>query len=188
MRLVVLGVLLFAFACVGDADASVRLMLPDGTTPRPEQRWVNRAKVPTPDVTVQFHFGGCPGYEFTSCTFDTQPDPTVWIPLEKGFAGGVDYEGFMHEMGFVYDAEMPTRVRWKFEAIMHMPATPWYGTGPGDFAQPAESFADAWRLCAQNPHKAGYDRLAPYHPTHYQYRKVCVLIQRGLGDGDGGDA
>jgi hypothetical protein len=183
--------LTLALGLPSTAGAYTRLALPDGSTLAKEQGWVDRALVPTPNVTVAMFLAPCPEQfdgDVEACTYVDAPITIYFDPAHHP-----DRFGFLHEIGHIFDATLMTDVdRIRFRAIMHDTNPDWWGQYPdvSDYDNPGERFADAYSLCAlrrrlvadsldndlrwHGPNDgSGYD----YFPTEFQHRKVCKLIQ-----------
>jgi hypothetical protein len=165
-----------AAALVAAAPAhAVNLATPDGQAIPFYQRWVDAAKVPTPDATVVIRPTGCPFGEEPACTWPLGP-----IHFDHaGVAWSSDHPAevrgtLLHELGHQYDYLMPERARARFARIMR-DARPWR-TSPNS---PHEQFAEAYAHCGLGGKAArryglgGYD----YSPSVRQRRAACRLIR-----------
>jgi hypothetical protein len=147
------------------------LTLPDGTTrPQPYQAWVDRALVPTPADAVTLDLGGCG--ELEACA----PEGVREISMASEWASP---RVLLHEVGHVFDDEMPASARERFQAIMRKRGA-WASASSRSPAN--EQFAEAYSLCARRAsirerYAGGYD----YSPTPIQHRQVCALIRQASG-------
>jgi hypothetical protein len=132
---VVLAVLLLAPA----AGAHTMLLRDDGTTMGgPWQQWVDRARVPTPDVTVRVSFtnpaaGPDVAYIWPGDTTIYVPKPDLITP-----------ELLLHEIGHIYDV-MYLRDSERaaiMQRVLHRPGA--WREGPPD--SPHEQFAEAYAV------------------------------------------
>lgn len=165
---------LASLALAGSAQAATTIIAPVGSTV-PYQRWVDEAKVPTPDVTLTVveSQGGCEG-EGSACTHEGET--TIWLdPAPFGdevINTAYAREALLHEVGHQASYRMPGWALSRFET-MRGDARPW--RSPPN--SPHEQFAEAWRLCAENARgraEAGYD----YNASGSMQRRVCRLIRR----------
>ena len=147
------------------------LTLPDGTPrPQPFQTWVDRALVPTPAEAITLDLGGCG--ELQACA----PEGERTISLSSDWASP---QVLLHEVGHVFDDEMPAWGRERFQAIMHKRGA-W--ASAASRAPANEQFAEAYSLCARHAsirerYAGGYD----YSPTPAQHRQVCAVIRQVAG-------
>jgi hypothetical protein len=172
-----LVVALAALVLAPSAQAGTTLVGADGQTgPQPYQRWVDEARVSTPDVQITLHLEGCPHQapppgEVLGCA--TQDPPAIWLPNPR------DRQTLMHEIAHFFDArEMTARNRRTFRAIMKEGGRGWltpqadrFDTGPL-----FEQFAEGWRMCARSLRWPSLYSDYDYLPTRHQHRKVCRLI------------
>lgn len=138
-RILALALLvLTALPAAAQADATI--IEPLGGS-YPLQIWVNRAYVPTPDVTLTVHdtLVGKPCLEehARGCTDLT----SIWLPhTNREEAHFI----FMHEMGHNYDVDsLSVSARERVAALLHEPV--WF---PGY----SEQFADSYAFCAVKQH------------------------------------
>lgn len=142
---------LIVVACLGllvlvAKSGATTIVAPAGS---PFQRWVDEAKVPTPEVTLTVvetpgpH--GCPGrtLDYPACT----AEQTVWISQEAQAPRQV----FLHELGHNVDALMPEWMRARFMAIMGLTG-PWRLEGEPAPLGPNELFANVYAECAVKPY------------------------------------
>jgi hypothetical protein len=121
--------LAIAVLALGASEAQAHTTI---VSPNPAyQRWVDEAKVPTPDATLTMipDSGPCEGA--TACTEDGSL--TIW--------GSMDREGFLHELGHNFDYYvMPAWARSRFE-VLTKDSREW-------LSGPDEHFASAYARCA----------------------------------------
>jgi hypothetical protein len=185
-------------ALTGPAYARTQLVLPDGSTPQPEQTWVNKAKVKTPALRIPFAHSGCPLYPagYADACAELQPAPAIYMGAD--ITGGEERFLLLREVGHFVAAKTSPVERIRFRAYMHDSNPDWYGQDPGilELSTPEERFADAFALCALRKHLVpnsldnsgrwmgagnGYSLSRyGYLPTEFQHRKVCKLI-RSMG-------
>lgn len=152
-------------ALCGQAQASTTIS-PDSGTTYPYQRWVDEARVPTPDVTLTVVEAPCPYEQATGCTRDDAS--TIWLNPVLGHR-----HEFLHELGHQFDYHVMTdEARAQFLAIRH-DTRAW--RSPPD--SPHEQFAEAYALCAQ-PQRANWHQAAfRYWQGRSAHRAVCGLIR-----------
>ncbi len=162
--LVVLAVL-----AVAPAAHAVTVVGTDGAPAfDPFQRWADRSAMPTPPgkVTIDLDTTRCDGA--VACT--TSLPPTIWFgPL-------ADRGDFLHELGHQFDYNVMTdAARASFMRIAHL-GGPWRSESPNP---PHERFAEAYRMCAQNPRRPDETQMGYlYEPTVREHRRACALIER----------
>jgi hypothetical protein len=80
------------------ASASTTITVEDGSPDYPYQRWVDKAKVPTPDVPVEVREEPCGDPGLRACT-DLHPggSATMYLPPQRGARAL-----FYHELGHVF--------------------------------------------------------------------------------------
>jgi hypothetical protein len=146
-------------AMCGSAQAST-VISPESGASYPYQRWVDRAKVPTPDVALTVYEGECPENGAVGCT---RPDGTVWILPRKNRLSVRAI--FLHELGHQFDwAELDPWGRQRFSTLWpYLPDdAPW--------EQLAEPFASEYARCTFGP------------PIVSGRRQVCALIRSAYAD------
>lgn len=153
-----LGVVGAAFVlCCGQASASTVISADSGTS-WPYQRWVERMKVPTPDVTVTVveNTDRC-SYPALGCTDGS----TIWLmpTLDARFT-------FRHEVGHIFDQQVTAvdggHLQRRFSEITRQPYD-------------LERFANTYALCSE---RARFPRT--WVGGYLGYRKaraVCPMIR-----------
>lgn len=172
MRRLSVCVLVALAAIAATAQAHTRLVLPDGSTPQPEQRWLDESRIPTPDITITLHRETCPSLP----TVQACATPGHIWEKHESCAGdfAVDCRSDLtHEVGHQVDYVMPDWIRWRFEALLHMPATPWGTLGEGGDT-PREDWADYYSYCVYPDHRVWDYTDWSRHP--FQHRKICRLL------------
>lgn len=148
------------------AGAKTTLVLDGVERPEPYQRYVDQARVPTPEMRVPLVLSAerCRGRE--ACTNGT----TIWLgdPFWQRYA-------VLHELGHVYDRHvLEDRHRHRFHALMR-DWRPW-----DDAVE--EVFADAYWSCSMNGRRPAVRTPLYAAPGRrggvYQHRKVCRLIHQ----------
>ena len=169
-----------------------------GTNGRPAapalRAWARDARVPLPAGTIRVRTrGGCPwhlrdagGNRRMSSAPCSIPPNGLYVPP------GTPRTLFLHELGHIFDYQMPAATRDAFRRQFKLPR-PWrtYGMGFGRLpASPRplahEQFADAYMACALDPRRppnGTTDR--GYRASPRRHRAVCDLIDRA---GDALDA
>jgi hypothetical protein len=114
---------------------------------QPYQRWVDEAKVPTPDVTLTViavagpH--GCPALEVDRSACTSPDQRMIWMGVD-------DRSTFLHEVGHNADYYLLSDAdRAAFMAIYGLAGT-WVASI--DPASPNEMFASVWAECAVKPY------------------------------------
>lgn len=177
-------ILLILLALASPASAA-DLKLADGSTPQPEQGWVDASLVPSADGEINYRREVCPPAGYSACYyggaerslfFSVQPGDSRYRPT------------VLHEVGHDFDGQVLTDAyRGGFIRIMRYRTPSWSACSdptPGSCQSAQERFADAYSLCARRDrisddvHRlkagAGYG----YWPTPAQHRRVCALIRR----------
>lgn len=165
MRLVATVALVF-FGVVASVSGSTSIVVADGDGAYPYQRWVDRAKVPTPPVTLTVVEGGCSAVDRGACT--EAGTYTIWTSS----IAQRPHNSFLHELGHNFDYYSLTPAdRAAFLALVDAPewrvdATP---------QSPHELFAETYRLCA-----TGWRRASWEHPPlgSDAMQRACYLIRR----------
>ncbi len=157
--------LLIVLALPASAQASTTVIPPEGAYPY--QHWVDKAKVPTPDVRLRVieATSGCS--EGSACTregsYTIRLDPR-WITRRT----------FLHEVAHNFDYyNMDGPGRLAFERI-NRDTRPWRSS-PNS---PHERFAEGYSLCARRTrirHRRTLGYLYSVSPR--EHRRVCELIQ-----------
>ena len=162
MRWIAVAALVFCSSAQGATVIS-----PESGTSRPYQRWVNRARVPTPPIAVTVIGEPCPTGLGRSCT---SPDGPIYIaPSELH-----PRHAFYHELGHKFDYTVMTDDgRAAFEALQG-DARPWRSS-PNS---PHEQFAEGYSICAAQkvPHLPGYVAYGYWRGLR-EHRAVCRLIR-----------
>jgi hypothetical protein len=105
----------------------------------PYQRWVDEAKVPTPDVTLTVVESNEPCNGRRACTIPEEG--MIWLGPEYGALE--THRDFLHELGHNFDDDVMTPgARARFRALSRHPSIPWAEPGL------AELFAETYRQCA----------------------------------------
>lgn len=121
----------------GEAQAHT-IVLKAQNDGRSYQRWVNEAKVPTPDITVrvQLQYGALLAYDGQG---------SIWI-----FPKFVGWGGFYEALGMVFDQTLLTDdLRNRFLSIIDKPSMPWIFANPSSGG--GSYFYDIYSLCARLP-------------------------------------
>jgi hypothetical protein len=146
--------------CMAVAHADTTVVNPDGT-PSVYQAVVDRALVPTPDITVIVYTDPCPGAEsMRSCTW--QSDHVIFVP-------GYDPGAFLHELGHQAWYLTPKLQRdWPKRDRAN---------------SPHEKFAEAYRVCAEfgafdDPPLAALQEGFGYGYWPYHEAATCLRISR----------
>lgn len=181
--LIVVGAVL-GFA--GSASAHTTIIAP-AEAHFPYQQWVDEAKVPTPDVTLEVietaadH--GCPDrvLNYAGCT--SPQLGKVWAAPEA-FARRGPRQTFWHELGHNVDADLLQP--WMRERFMELFGLtgPWLIEGEPEPYGPNERFADVWAECALKPKlplRAGLGFGPIYQREPMGGRRVHNAICRMLG-------
>lgn len=165
-RLALLATPLALLVLAGSAHAHTRLVLPDGSAAPIEQRWLDEFKVPTPNITITLRRDeACPGGGTLACSIPG----TIWLSGCSDAA--LCRHALAYEIGHQISYRMPDWLRWRFEATMHMPYTPW-STGAAytqDGGLGEADWSDAYSQCAYP------DRRLSYRVTLNRWlkRKLC---------------
>jgi hypothetical protein len=156
-----------------EAMASTLMDPPAGSFPY--QRWVDRAKVPTPDVRLRLFEAPCPfelAQEFANaCTGKGTFE--IWMNAEGGTR-----ERFYHELGHNLDYyELGRWASRQFRKIVG-DDRPWR-TKPGEVGlSPHEIFAEAYAQCARKEHiKRAIIQLPPIVIGPREHDLICALIR-----------
>lgn len=158
-RLAVIGVLLgVALAGVGSAQAQTTIVCEPCS--HPYQRWVDEARVPTPELTVTVIETATPcggdngrGDIALACTDNQSVIQLAVVPQMR--------ETFLHELGHIWDTT--TMQSWQREAFVHLiraPEKQWstavvaaeeaaYGHELFPKMGADEWFADSYAVCAR---------------------------------------
>src|SRR4051812_4942958 len=119
-------IMLALLITTGTASAHTTVVLPDGSTPAREARWVQNSLVPTPNTTVTFISLSAPeesdigeieasisGLEGDDAHCQAV-DPTIYFsPIANRFS-------FYHELGHLFDCMYMTSLdHIRFRAYMH---------------------------------------------------------------------
>jgi hypothetical protein len=157
-------------AAAAPAAASTTLAIDGGLTrPEPYQTWVDAANVPTPDGVVTLRLTSCDEAGALGCV--THSGRVIEIDPEW-----LRPQILLHELGHIFDDEMPAWGRDAFEALLRR-HDPW--SGPTENNAPDEQFAEAYALCARHPRiRAQYVAGYHYSPTPGRHRRVCALIRQ----------
>ncbi len=141
------------------------------------QRWVDEAKVPTPDVTVAVVEEGCPGQVEPACTLPGGPIYLGEVVTNRRHA-------FYHELGHQDDyLDLSDPARSRFIEIIGQAGSPWRS----EVNSPNEQFAEAFAFCATigTPARKDLRRLLgrvsewgyTYHPNVWEQQQSCGLIR-----------
>ena len=159
-RALLLAAVLFLLA-PGVSKAQTTIVEPTGSH-FPYQRWVDEARMPTPNVTITLEetgaSHGCPRREqnYAGCTVPSEN--LMWLAPET--IAGVARHIFYHELGHNVDVDLlPEWMRWRFMAIMRL-AGEWIGSGePVSSLSPNEQFAEVYADCAILPYVSAGEQL-----------------------------
>ena len=182
---IVLAIIVTCLLGASTAGA-VTLTTPEGEPLYPFQAWADRAKVPTPDMTIivsgdvaQCGVSPDPTLITIACTSRTEPIIYALWP-NCGFRQNRDdirscRFWILHEIGHQFDRVMPT---WKRAAFAKILGDESEWLAPGVFATLEEDFADGYARCAIN-------RIAPWLSqgrfmrdlSGRQFRRICRLIR-----------
>lgn len=161
------------------AAANATIVEPEGGH-YPYQRWVDEAKVPTPDgaITVVETSAdhGCPGRELNYDACTKPAERLIWFSPDA--AAGEPREIFLHEIGHNVDHYLlPTWMRVRFMVILRLSGT-WQELAEPQPYTPAEVFADTYAECALRPY---------YSPRHLGFQprggavnhnRICRMLAR----------
>jgi hypothetical protein len=169
------GLCLLAVVALAPAPAAATTVIDPQAGAFPYQRWVNRAKVPTPDVTLRLFEVPCPAelsQDFANaCT--AKGTYTIWMNPDGGTR-----ERFYHELGHNFDYyEMGRWASRQFRKITG-DERPWR-TKPGKIGlSPHEIFAEAYARCALKKHiKRALIQLPPIKIGPRRHDRICALIR-----------
>lgn len=141
---------------------------PESDASRPYARWVERSKVPTPDVELTVLREDCPGIPNKACA--------GWDYIYLAAAPGFTKQHFFHEMGHEFDYHLLTDDGRATVLGLMRSEGPWR-TADGSFS-PHELFAEAYSQCAlggwAKRHLGQKER--PVLPRGRMH-KVCELIR-----------
>lgn len=162
-----------ALALVSEAQGGTKVVAPPDS-PYPYQAWADRARVPTPDLTIAVVEDDerCEG-ESSACT--ELGAATIW--LDPWLSGGTRRDvrsTFLHELGHQFDYVMPEWARARFLALRRDSRA--WREGPN---APNEQFAEAWALCAERGQRLGrVDEWGyGYEPSRRLHFRVCHLVR-----------
>lgn len=135
------GVLVFA----SSAQAATVISEESGTR-FPYQRWVVRAALPTPPITIRVAEEPCPFMSAPACT---EPGGPIYMDPAAFTTRAHERATFMHELGHQYDyTRLADANRARFMAIYGL-VGPWYQPDNPDYStNPAERFADRYSILA----------------------------------------
>jgi hypothetical protein len=137
---------------------------------RPYQRWVDEARVPTPDMMLAVIEAPCPYLtEVGACT--AAGTDTIWFSTSRR-------QVFYHELGHNFDwYVLPEWARVRYLAILDL-AGPWEQPEAGH-QSPNELFAESYAFCAMQPvtHGGGVAGQVPVGGWRV-HNRVCRLIGR----------
>jgi hypothetical protein len=141
----------------------------------PYQSWVDRAKAPTPDVTLGLFERPCPfeiAQEFANaCT--GKGTYSIWMSPDGGTR-----ERFYHELGHNFDYyELGRWASRQFRKITGDDRR--WRTKPGEIGlSPHEIFAEAYAQCARTNHiKRAHIQLPPIIIGPREHDLICDLIR-----------
>lgn len=170
------GLIAAALFALGASDAQAHTTITCEPCSRPYQRWVDEAKVPTPDVTLTVVEAPCPelAEDFAwACTAGGaytiwDADPQTDEPKET----------FLHELGHNFDYY--TLPQWARERFQWLVGDTRYWTA--DPNGPNEHFASAYAYCALTGSKfrGDPDLLLKGNGggiRQITYRRICRMIQ-----------
>lgn len=172
--LIVVGAVL-GFA--GSAAAKTTIIAP-AEAHRPYQRWIDEAKVPTPEMNLEAIETAAP-CELVGAEGCTDKETKIEIVPSNW---GMRFT-FLHELGHVWDFQaMPEWQRQRFLALIRQPNLPWYLPRSSSFERVGggEWFADAYALCAFRsaypPHS--YYEVGPGIMGSPALNATCRMIRR----------
>ena len=168
-RLLLLAAVVALFAAA-PAHATT-IVLDDGgmSNPQPFQSWVDSALVPTPQGTVTLRLTPCDDDAALGCS---SSDGRL-IEIDPGW---MRPHVVLHELGHVFDDDMPAWGRAAFTKLTHR-RDAW--DGPSEDNPPSEQFAEAYALCARHARlHAQYFAQYHYAPTPRMHRRACALIRQ----------
>lgn len=164
MKVGVVTLVTGALVIVPAAEAKTTLVNELGQPSSLNHTILARSQMPSPTVTLIVHRSvPCFDGEPRSCT--TSDRPEIWLSARADL---------LHELGHRFDYLMSNTMRLRFLSLTR-DNRPW--RSPPN--SPHERFAEAYRLCAQNPRTpdlsdVGYN----YAPSKRTHRKVCRSIRR----------
>lgn len=122
------------------AAGAVQLVNPDGSVAQPYQTWADAAKVPTPNhqVTVIRDASKFCGQPVAGCAWRDGTAIAIGCDIGAGCQ-----RVFMHELGHVFDFEMPEWKRQVFRKIVGLQMS-WYAARPHFQASYSEYFANSY--------------------------------------------
>jgi hypothetical protein len=167
--------LLLALLAIPPAAAEASTVIDPQAGAFPYQQWVERAKVPTPDVTIRLFEEPCPfelAQEFANaCTGKGTYE--IWMNPEGGTR-----ERFYHELGHNFDYyELGRWASRQFRKVIG-DTRPWR-TEPGEIGlSPHEIFAEAYAQCALKRRiKRAVIQLPPIKIGPHRHDQTCELIR-----------
>lgn len=154
------------------AHAATVMDPPNGAYPY--QRWVEQARVPTPDVVLRLIEEPCPAALAGFANACTAPNTfTVWMNPETA-----DRATFYHELGHNFDYyELGRWASRQFRRIIGDDRR--WRTKPGEVGlSPHEIFAEAYSVCARKRTiSRAIIELPPIRIGPAQHEAICNLIR-----------
>jgi len=172
-RVLLLAIVVLASGA-SSASANTTVVEPEGSH-FPYQRWVDEAKVPTPDLVATVIEEACPGApKVEACTTLTAVGAvTIWVnPATYTAKEGWPPLFFYHELGHDFDfSVLRPWGRKRFRQLRHSHRAWDVTEGRGEGLGLSEVFADSYAGCAYahpSLSEGGWETFAP---------RVCHLIE-----------
>jgi hypothetical protein len=165
-----------AVLALGGSEASARTTILCDPCSYPYQRWVDEAKVPTPDEVVTLVEDSTPCREGSACT-EAGPGGNIFLDPAHFFEDPFFVENaLLHEIGHRFDYTLATEeMRAGFMAILG--DTRAWRQSPNS---PHENFAEVYSLCAAYgstlPDFVSVDLVPSGRVGRRQYTQLCVLL------------
>lgn len=171
MRRLLAGIGVVVALGVAAQASAATVVSPESDQSRPYQRWIDRSRMPTPNVEVTVHRGWCPTEVATACTSPGSSE--IWVARR----GGATKRTFLHELGHQFDystmddadrdsmrALIPTQEPWRSPSLLH--------------SSPHEVFAAVYAGCALG---GWHNRSLGAHEggvlRKWRQHKACNLIR-----------
>jgi hypothetical protein len=186
----VLLALVLVLLMPSSAAATPALAMPDGAARALYQSWLNMSALPVPTDPITVDLEQCDASTLTCIDLPTWairfPDLTYLIgqPDEPR-----QHAQFMHEIAHVLDHRLRNQqgYRQRYRRIMwgRRSTYTWRGSWWHDGDVPdAETFADAYAMCATLPHVPPaahpYEGYGTYHPRLAKHERVCAMLAKRL--------
>ncbi len=184
MKTAALLALLASLVLAATAHGATVIVEPSGSH-LPYQRWVDEAKVPTPDLSITV-IEGAPGQPGWACTtgYDYSDPMACAVPSERTIyvdPEGFDRWSFEHEIGHLFDAYVLNEAeRERFSQLARIPL-PWWYAPEAWHQSPAEYFAENYAACAVRGDRIPFSIIERPNETSIQPRQhfqICTLIER----------